>query len=131
MPIKVTLDKSIVFALTTTDQRSQNLIKSKEIIDFVHKFDILKDRLDNFHIKILTQSHVHFCDVVNLCLLLSHMNRRVESSLFSKRMVYEGIMKEGEIIKVDITNKIIDYIDRSHQLYQAAQKEMQRKPNTF
>ena len=59
------------------------------------------------------------------------MNRRVESSLFSKRMVYEGIMKEGEIIKVDITNKMIDYIDRSHQLYQAAQKEMQRKPNTF
>ena len=32
-------------------------------------------------------------------------------------------MKEGGIMKVDISKKMIDYVGRSHQLYQAAQKE--------
>lgn len=32
-------------------------------------------------------------------------------------------MKEGEIMKVDISEKMIDHVGRSHWLYQATQKE--------
>ena len=78
--------------------------------------------------KILNQSHIHLCEVVNMCLILTHENARVESifsinleiiennlkefSLVSQRIVYEGIiMKEGRIMKVDISNEMIDYIE--------------------
>ena len=76
--------------------------------------------------KILNQSHIHLCEVVNMCLILTHENARVESifsinleiiennlkefSLVSQRIVYESIMKEGRIMKVDISNEMIDYI---------------------
>ena len=76
--------------------------------------------------KILNQSHIHLCEVVNMCLILTHENARVESifsinleiiennlkefSLVSQRIVYEGIMKEVRIMKVDISNEMIDYI---------------------
>ena len=89
--------------------------------------------------KILSQSHIGLCEAVKLCLILSLGNARVESGfsvnseitennpkeseLVSQRMVYEGIMKEGRIIKADISNEMIDYVGRSHRLYQAAQKE--------
>ena len=89
--------------------------------------------------KIVNQSHIHLCEEVRLCLILLHGNARVESgfsinseiiennlkesSLVSQRMLYEGLMKDGEIMKVDIRNKMIDYVGRSHRLYQAAQKE--------
>ena len=67
-----------------------------------------------------------------MCLILSHGNARVESdfsinpeiiennlkesSLVSQRMVYEGIMKEGGIMKVVIYNAMIDYVGKSNQL---------------
>ena len=76
--------------------------------------------------KILNQSHIHLCEVVNMCLILTHENARVESvfsinleiiennlkefSLVSQRIVYESIVKEGRIMKVDISNEMIDYI---------------------
>ena len=54
-----------------------------------------------------------------------------ESSLVLKRMVYEGIMKEGGIMKADISNEMIDYIGRSHRLYQVAQKESRENQTLF
>ena len=48
------------------------MIENRKIIDIVHKFDIIKDRLGNFCMKILNQSHIHLCEVVKLCLVLSH-----------------------------------------------------------
>ena len=46
-------------------------------------------------------------------------------------MVFEGIMKEGGIMKVDVSNEMIDYVGRSHQLYQAAQKETKENQALF
>ena len=105
------------------------MISNKKNIDVVHIFDIIKDRLDNFYVKILNQSHIHLYEVVKLCLILSYENARVESgfsidseiignnlqecSLLLLRTVYEGIMKEGGIMKVHISNEMIDYVSRT------------------
>lgn len=39
-------------------------------------------------------------------------NNLKESSLVLQRMVYEGIMKEGEIMKANISNEVFDYVGR-------------------
>ena len=109
------------------------MIKNKKFIDAVHKFDIIEDWLNDFYMKFLNQSYIHLCEVVKLCLILSCGNARVESSfsinsdiiekslkkssLVSQRMVYEGIMKKGGIMKADIPNEMIDYVGRSYRLY--------------
>ena len=46
-------------------------------------------------------------------------------------MVYEGIVKKDGIKKVDISNEIIDYVGRSHQLYQTTQRMSQKKQTPF
>ena len=67
--------------------------------------------------------------MLKLCLILSHGNARLESgfsinseiiennlkesSRVLQRMVYEGIMKKGGIMKVDISNEMTDYVGRS------------------
>ena len=110
-----------------------DMIKNKKFIDVVHKFDIIEDWLNDFYMKFLNQSYIHLCEVVKLCLILSRGNARVESSfsinsdiieknlkkssLVSQRMVYEGIMKKGGIMKADIPNEMIDYVGRSYRLY--------------
>ena len=110
-----------------------DMIKNKKFIDVVHEFDIIEDWLNDFYMKFLNQSSIHLCEVVKLCLILSRGNARVESSfsinsdiieknlkkssLVSQRMVYEGIMKKGGIMKADIPNEMIDYVGRSYQLY--------------
>ena len=110
-----------------------DMIKNKKFIDIVHEFDIIEDWLNDFYMKFLNQSYIHLCEVVKLCLILSHGNARVESSfsinsdiiekslkkssLVSQRMVYEGIMKKGGIMKADIPNEMIDYVGRSYRLY--------------
>ena len=110
-----------------------DMIKNKKFIDIVHEFDIIEDWLNDFYMKFLNQSYIHLCEVVKLCLILSRGNARVESSfsinsdiieknlkkssLVSQRMVYEGIMKKGGIMKADIPNEMIDYVGRSYRLY--------------
>ena len=110
-----------------------DMIKNKKFIDVVHEFDIIEDWLNDFYMKFLNQSYIHLCEVVKLCLILSRGNARVESSfsiksdiieknlkkssLVSQRMVYEGIMKKGGIMKADIPNEMIDYVGRSYRLY--------------
>ena len=110
-----------------------DMIKNKKFIDIVHEFDIIEDWLNDFYMKFLNQSYIHVCEVVKLCLILSRGNARVESSfsiksdiieknlkkssLVSQRMVYEGIMKKGGIMKADIPNEMIDYVGRSYRLY--------------
>ena len=46
-------------------------------------------------------------------------------------MVYENIVKKGGIMKVDISNEIIYYVGRSHQLYQTTQKVSQENQTPF
>ena len=36
-----------------------DMIKNQKIIDVVQKFDIIKDWLNNFYMKILNQSHIY------------------------------------------------------------------------
>ena len=107
-----------------------DMIKNKKFIDVVHEFDIIEDWLNDFYMKFLNQSYIHLCEVVKLCLILSRGNARVESSfsiksdiieknlkkssLVSQRMVYEGIMKKGGLMKADIPNEMIDYVGRSY-----------------
>ena len=80
--------------------------------------------------KILSQSHIGLCEAVKLCLILSLGNARVESGFSVNSEITENNPKESELvsqrmvkIKADISNEMIDYVGRSHRLYQAAQKE--------
>ena len=50
------------------------------------------------------------------------------SSVVAQRFAYEGIMKEGGVLKVDVNKTMIDYVRRSHGEYTAAlEKEKSRK----
>ena len=122
------------------------MISNKKNIDVVHIFDIIKDRLDNFYVKILNQSHIHLYEVVKLCLILSYEKARVESgfsidseiignnlqecSLVLLRTVYEGIMKEGGIMKVHISNEMIDYVSRT-TLSSGTEREQRKTQKLF
>ena len=58
-------------------------------------------------------------------------NNLKESSLVSQRMVYNGIMKAGGIMKIDISNEIFDFVGRLHRLYQVVQKESKENQTLF
>ena len=89
--------------------------------------------MDGFYIKVLDESHNYLYKVVKLCLILSYGKSRVEngftinseiiksnlkeSSLASQSIIFEGIMKEGGSMEINITNKMIDYVRRSPTIY--------------
>ena len=68
-------------------------IKNKKIIDVVHKFDIIEDRLDDFYMRSLNQLQIHLCEAAKLCLILSHGNARVESGFSINSKIIKNNLK--------------------------------------
>ena len=70
-------------------------------------------------------------DIIKICLTLSHGNACVESgfsinkeildvnmkeiSLVVQRSVYEKVVKQDDIFKVDINKKLMEHVKRSHR----------------
>ena len=48
--------------------------------------------------------------------------RRDSPSVVAQRITYEAIMKNGGVLKIDITEKMIDYVHRFSGEYKAALK---------
>ena len=52
-----------------------------------------------------------------------------KSSLVAQRFVYDGIVKEGGIFKVDINKKLMQHVKRSHR-YSTIANEERKKAQT-
>ena len=55
---------SSIYAYRAQNEHTDS-IKNIKNIDVVRKFDIIKDHLDSFYMKICNQSHIHFCEVIS------------------------------------------------------------------
>ena len=119
------------------------LLSKKCFKDKAAKFDIYKDRVDDFWAEVLdSASTVDLENVVWLILIIFHGNARVESgssineeilqpnqlahSIISQRIVYEAVSKAGAAVNVDITPDMIKAVQKSHKLYDIKQTEKQR-----
>ena len=94
--------------------------------------------------EVFNEWHNHLYEVIKLWLNLSHENVKVsksgfsvyseitennlkELSVVSQRIVYEGIMKEGRLMKVRISNEIIDYVGRFQSLSSGTERAKRTK----
>ena len=111
----------------------------------MRKFDVNKDRADEFHVNIFYDvlPLAELKEVVKACLILSHENARVESgfsinqlildvnmkerSLVAQRIVYEGVMNEGGPIKADINSNMIKSVRLASNRYKFALEENKQK----
>ena len=100
------------------------LIQNKDFIKAAGKFDIIKDRVDDFWMKILdSASTLDLENIVRIVMILSHGNARVESgfsinddmllpnmlseSIIAQRIMYEDVSKAGGAADVDITKEMM------------------------
>ena len=110
--------------------------------DFVKKcsvFNMIESRLDDFYMDALDPLHIDLISFVKLCLILSHGNAAVESgfsineqlleenmreaTVISQRIVYEGLLADGGILKIEIDDVMRCYVKQSHSVYlQALEK---------
>ena len=109
-------------------------------------FDISSDRVDQLYFSLINNERKNLYEVIKLCMLLSHGNARVEagfsineqflevnmkeSSVVNQRIVYEGILNEGGILKVKVDSTMLKYVKQSANEYQLA-LEKNRKRQTF
>ena len=92
----------------------------------------MDERQDVFYMSRLSH-HVELREIVKLVMILSHGNARVESvfsvneemlfanmsegSLVARRMVFDGVMNEGDISNVDVNRKMLKFVDNAHSEY--------------
>ena len=104
----------------------------------------MDERLDVFYMSCLSR-HVELRKVVKLVMILSHGNARVESgfsaneemlvenmsegSLVARRMVFDGVMNEGGISNVDVSRKMLKFVNKAHPEY-VKQLEKQKEQQT-
>ena len=103
----------------------RKIIEDKTFLKRCSKFNMFESRLDDFFMEALDNTSTDLIAVVKLCLILSHGNARVESgfsineqilqenmkelTIIAQRHVYEGIIAEGGISKVDINSIMCVY----------------------
>ena len=96
------------------------------------EFDLHKDRLDELYLPLLKSSK-ELREIVKIVLVLSHGNARVESgfsinkdiekdnlkeeTLIAHRVVFDGVLNEGGISKVEITKDMMKEVDNSRKRY--------------
>ena len=87
--------------------------KTKKNVDVVDKYDVAKDRINNFYMKAFNEWHNHLYEVESF-FVVKHENTRVECGfsiyseiIVSQTIVYEGIIKEVGLMKVKISNEMI------------------------
>ena len=90
-----------------------DMIKDKKNVDVVDKYDVAKDRINNFYMKAFNEWHNHLYEVESF-FVVKHENTRVECGfsiyseiIVSQTIVYEGIIKEVGLMKVKISNEMI------------------------
>ena len=113
--------------------------------DFVKKYSVFntfESRLDNFYMDALNPLHSDLISVVKLCLIPSHGNAAVESgfsineqllqenmheaTVISQRIIYEGLLANGGILKIEIDDGMRRYVKQSHSVYLQALKKTRR-----
>ena len=78
----------------------------------------------------ISPSYLDVWEVVKKCVILSHGTARFEggfsinksmlqenmknASVVAQRITYEGIMKEGDVLKIDVNKEMIEYVHRSN-----------------
>ena len=103
-----------------------------------------EERIDDLYMTLLENlKFPDLEDVVKIVLIMSHGNARVESgfsineqillpnlkeqSLVAQRMVYEGVRKEGGVLKADITPKMLKHFKESWRYAEADAKENRKR----
>lgn len=117
----------------------KGLIKDKDILRELKKFNIVEDRVDRLYSEILGTESPELSKVVRVILILSHGNARVESgfsingdillpnmmedTVIAQRLVYEGIHKAGGVTHVVITDEMVKMVRNSYRMYKAEGKK--------
>ena len=112
-------------------------INNQKVIDKVSEFELSK-RVDEFYMQLFKDLNFNMPDmqdVVKICLIISHgqsgfsvnvqilIENMKQESVVAQRIVHEGIMKEGGVLKVDIKSKILNFVRRSSSVYELALEE--------
>ena len=114
------------------------LTQNNDFVAQLKRFDIGTDRVDALYAGLLSNSPVYLdiWEVIRKCIVLSHGNARVEAGfsinesllqentknalVVAQRIAYEGVMKEGGVLKVEINKEMLDYDCHSNGEYKAA-----------
>ena len=104
------------------------------------KIDTATERVDKLHAGLLSNSpnFLHVWDVVKKCVILLHGNGRAElvfsinkpilqentknAFVVAQRITYEGIVKEGDVLKISVNKEMIDYVCCFNGEYKAVYK---------
>ena len=113
---------------------------SDEWSELFNDFDWNKDRLDAFYYKTIgtKEEFRELWSVCQMAFILSHGNASVESgfsvngdmlvenlketSLIAQRQVYDAIIANGGVLKIEVTSKMLTYAIQSRSRYQECLK---------
>ena len=133
--LEILVNKEWISSVSVDRSQTQyrELIGDKCFVKKCAEFDVLHSRVDEFFFEAVNDEAIDFLAVLKICLCLSHGNACVEagfsvneqilqenmhdSSIIAQRIVYEGIMEDGGILNIEISDEMIKYVQQSHKKY--------------
>ena len=147
--LEILNEKGWVSNITAENASKQykSLIRNKDFIQQTESFDVNSQRVDDFYASKISNVK-DFQDlwfVTKKVVILSHGNGRVESgfsinedllhenmkqeSVVAQRLVYDGVVQEGGLLKVDICREMMKEVRKSRTRYQNALSEKRKQQN--